>query len=335
MVNVLRYFGFGREATFGTAVDASAHVDIASTTLDSPNNPEIAVRGSMGRSTFRKRPGYYSPSGGVSYDFDIETIGFMLQMALKGYGFTADEPSEGINLHEIYGTNDATLDFFTAHLGKDVFEHVFNSCVINQLTMKVDGGLAACDINVLTQKDAKAVLKSTGDLLLPDAYPLAFQEVTASLNSSDVSAKCRSITLDINNSINADSGKTIGSMFPRRFKAGDRAVTANLVLEFLDTDMFTLFWGNATAPSTGGSTTAPLTITYDASVASAAGHQMVAYIPTAWITALSTQPSGRDTILQTVNVRALMTRDVALNDASTIDTDVLFSIHNAEGTLVS
>lgn len=89
VTEILRYLGMGLETTFGTKVSATQHVDISSSSLDSPSNAEVIVPSGMGRGATRKKRGFYSPSGNAAYAFDINTIGIPLICALGEYVYTA------------------------------------------------------------------------------------------------------------------------------------------------------------------------------------------------------------------------------------------------------
>ena len=81
MANILRYAGFIKESQYGVrAAGDPFHVDIASATLDAPSDTNLIYGGGLGKSVRTYRPGYYSPSGNVVYAFDVETIGFILEM---------------------------------------------------------------------------------------------------------------------------------------------------------------------------------------------------------------------------------------------------------------
>jgi len=333
MTETLRYFGYGKETTFGTAVDAVQHVDVASTTLDTPQGAEIIVSGGMGRGALRKRPGFYSPSGNIEYAWDIRSIGWMLRLALGGYTFTTGEtgPPKVFNLHEIYGNNNVVLPSFTARCGKDNFEHIFPGSVIDTLSLSVQDNLASATVGVLSQKDAKATLQQPADLLLPTEYPFAFYDFTGTINSVDKSAIIQNFTLDIANNVNQQSGRTIGSRHPRKFRAGDRVCSLSVSLDFEDLTYLEAFWGSATGPVNLGSTIIPFKINGQAS---ATEGSIEFNFPHMVIMGIQTQPRGREAITQTLRLQAITDPDLMLADGTTeVSTDIYVKLQNDEPTM--
>lgn len=329
MVNIFRYTGFGVESNFGTAVDATFHIDQASVTLDTPSAPEIMVPSGMGRAPRVKVPGFYYPSGNVDYAFDIETVGWFLRWALPGgYVYTGAS-----TLHELYGTDTLTPQSFTTRVGKDVLEHTFAGCVMNSLALSVDNGLTNASLGIMAQKDSKATIKSgIGDLTLPADAPMTFADVSVEVNSEDYNAVCKSFTLNINNNTNADTGRTVGSRFPSGYQFAGRDVTCNMSLLFPDTEMMTLFWGNASTIQNCGSTELPIEITI-AQNCPTNSRALTILLPNTVMEQARQQPRGRDNLLQEISVRAMVGNDVVLNDASTVDTDILCSLVNGTGTM--
>lgn len=330
-VSILRYFGYGKETSFGTEATATQHVDVASTTLDVPSGAEIVIEGGMGRGALRKRPGFYSPSGSIEYTWDIRSIGWMLRYALGGYSFTTGEQGEK-NIHEIWGTNYNELPSFTARCGKDLFEHVFLGSTINTLNINVTGDLATATMGILAQRDKRAALKDPADLLIPNEYPLAFYDFTAKIGSSDVSAYVRSFSLDINNNITANTGRTIGSRYPRKFRAGNRTCSLQVSLDFNDLTYLQSFWGGEDGPVNLGSSEIALEITGQAF---ATEGTITISLPRCVIMGIQTQPRGREVITQTLNLQALTDTDITLNDGTTkVSSDIYVKLLNDQTSMV-
>ena len=329
MAPVMRYAGFGNEATFGEAVDAAFHVDIQSASLDAPSGTETYYQGGIGRGLRTRRPGFYSPSGNIVYGWDIRTIGAMLRWLLGGYAFTGGTP----NLHEIWGSADTILPSFTSRIGKDLFEHVFAGCVMDKLELDLAADILQATADIIAAKDSKGTLQAESDLLLPDEFPLAFHEVTAILNGDssdgDVSCDVRALKLAIVNGVSADKGRGIGSRFPCRLPASGRDVTLGLDLYFESTEHLEAFWGGATGPSNSGASDLSLAI---AATAGADGSLALDF-PSVHFTKAALQGSGRDEIVQSCELRA-MTSDLTLDDGVTdIRSELLASVLNDEGDL--
>ncbi|KKK67680.1 hypothetical protein LCGC14_2951660, partial [marine sediment metagenome] len=259
MVQRLRYFGSVKETTFNEATPpvATAHVDIASATLDTPSEPDIIYAGGLQRTAKTRRPGFYAPAGNVVYAFDIDSIGEYLRYALGGYVFTAATPEATLNTHEFYGDASATLPSFVARLGKDKladntnFEHVFSGCTLNSLSIAVSDALAEATLDIQAAQDSRADILAVTDLLLPTSYPLAFHELIASLNSVDRSVLIKSAEFTINNNAAVGDGRSIGSRFPRRIPVGERATTFTFELFWDSIAQLQLFWGGNDGPIIG------------------------------------------------------------------------------------
>ncbi len=334
MQGIRRYCGIAEETAFGVTPSPAAvvHLDIASSSLDAPSDPNIIYDGGARRTARVYRPGYYSCSGNVVYGLDIRTIGWLLKWGLGSYEFTNAGGAGSLNLHEIWGTENIYLPSFCSRIGKDLFEHVFSGCVINSLEISVGDALCMATADIAAKADAKAALQ-TGALLFPEEYPLAFHEVKAyligeGLGSSDldISAKVKELTLSINNNASADQGKHIGSRFPSKIPVNDRATTLAMSLFFEDTDMLERMWGASVGPSACGSSTYGVKLVIDTSPCSEHG-KLTITLPKVVNTSTTQQPSGRSEMVQSVECRALMDT-LTLADATEIEGEILCSLEN-------
>lgn len=127
MGEIIRYFGYGKEVTFGSEAAASKHLDMASSSLDTPSDQDIIYEGSMGRGLNIARPGYYVPPGNVVAAMDLRWLGLWLRHTLGGYKITAagDETVEEWTL-ELGG---ATGGFFRLGNGS-----VWTECLAHNAT---------------------------------------------------------------------------------------------------------------------------------------------------------------------------------------------------------
>lgn len=318
MANILRYLGLCEESEFGEnpAPDAVMHADITEGALDVPSDSQMIYGGGLSRGPNVHRPGFYVCSGSIAYAFDIRTIGFLLKWALGGYSFEAGTP----NKHTIFGANTNILDSFCARLGKDVFEHVFSGCVINTLTINIDGEFCMATADIRAAKDAKANLKNLNELLLPDEYPLAWYEVTKKIADGDVSAKVKNLTLEIANNVGDDSGRVLGSRYPKLFRCGERTVTLTSNLVFDDTDELERFWGGSDGPSDTGTSEFKVELDFDAGD----DGNMNIELPRFIYTNVGQQSSGRDELVQTANGRAFLPEEIATET----DTDITIELEN-------
>jgi len=235
-----------------------------------------------------------------------------------------------LKLHEFYGGNSPDLESFTIRAGKDVLEHVFAGCCFNTLSLTADSGLVMANLGIVAQKDSSATLKSVSELTLTTDYPLAFYEVLASVNESDVSTNVTSMVMNFNNNISTDRGRHLGSRFPTKFKGNARDITATIQMEFENETYLDLFWGADGVPSNTGSSEFPLLLTFNGG---AEVGYMTMNLQNVYLESITTQPSGRDSLIQTLNIRAMLEEDVELADESTVDTDILVSLYCDTTTL--
>ena len=345
MVQRLRYFGSVKEATFNESTPpvATAHVDIASASLDAPSEPDIIYAGGLQRTAATRRPGFYAPAGNIVYAFDIDSIGEFLRYALGGYVFTVDVPEVGLNTHEFYGDASATLPSFVARLGKDIladgtnFEHVFSGCTLSQIQVAVSDALAEATLDVQAAQDSRADILAITDLLLPTSYPLAFHEMTATLDGVDKSTLIKSAEFTINNNAASADGRSIGSRFPRRIPVGERATTFSIELFWDAILQLQKFWGGNDGPITGPNNVEfPVVFTYNAGDDGGAFGQdrlMVVTLPAAWYMSAPIQPSGRDEATQTLTGQGLLADQLLLDTVTTVETEVYITLVNDQGDL--
>jgi len=317
-VSRVRYAGFGEEKTYGTAVDATFHVDIASATLDVPSGSKIEYPGGLSRGRLYSRQGFYSPSGNVEFAFDVNNIAPILKWALGGYYFRSGAASVP-NKHEIYAVDNFELPSFTTRIGKDMFEHVFSGCIIDSLSITVDNEYCIVSIDIASKKDENKAIKSVGDLLISEKYPLVFHEVTVSRSNNDFKTKVKKMTLTINNNANADSGKRIGEINPVNIPVGRREVNLDLDLFYEDITELTRFWND---------TEDTITITFDGG----SFEEIKITLPKVITAEVSTQPSGADEIVQTVKCHAYIDEKTLENPTSTtvVNTEIHVMISNQE-----
>ncbi len=347
MVQRLRYFGSVKEATFNEATPpvATAHVDIASATLDAPTEPDIIYAGGLQRTAATRRPGFYAPAGNIVYAFDIDSIGEFLRYTLGGYVFTLDDPEAGLNTHEFYGDASASLPSFVARLGKDIladatnFEHVFSGCTLNSLSIAVSDALAEATLDIQAAKDSREDILAITDLLLPTSYPLAFHELTASLNSVDRSALIKSAEFTINNNAAVGDGRSIGSRFPRRIPVGERATTFTFELFWESIAELVLFWGGANGPIIGPNNVEfPIVMTWNAGDDGGAfgvDRTMVITLPAAWYMSAPIQPAGRDEATQTLTGQGLLADQLLHDTVTTVETEVYIKLINDQADLTA
>ncbi len=317
---ILRYAGFAPESEFDDEPsEATFHVDIASSSLDAPGDDSIMTYGGgIGRSRNLWRPGFYAPSGDIEFATDIKTLSWVLYWALGGYSFD-DADDE----HHIWGSSRRDLPTFCARLGKDLFEHVFTGATVNSLTLEVEDEFLTVSMEVAAARDHRYDVKDLSELLLRESYPIAFHEVGMTIAGSDVAAKVRSLEIEIDNNVDAEDGRGLGSRHPYRMPASERNVDVSMELWFDDMSELQRFWGDNDGPSEEGPEEFEMVVTLDAGDD---GNAELTF-PRVIYGNVETQPSGRDNIEQSVEAMAF------LGEVDGRDTEIHAMVKNDEGAL--
>lgn len=235
----------------------------------------------------------------------------------------------GWALHEIFATNENRLPSFTTRIGKDLFEHVFSGCRIDTLTIESENEFVMATPEILASKDAKDTLKAIDALLLPDAYPLAFHELTITRNVTGISCDVRSMTLTISNSLSAAHGQ--GSRHPCDIIAGEREVTLEMSVAFESMDHLEAYWGDTAGPSESGSTEVGWTLHLDAG----ADGELDIAIPRTIYTAAPVQVSGRDEIVHDLSIKAYVTTHTLADELTEVRSEMLVSLQNRVAEMVA
>jgi hypothetical protein len=280
---IYRYAGFGEESGFGNAVAATRHVDMLSSTLGPPSDPNIYYDGGLTRARRYHRPGYYAPDGNVVFGATEDTLQSVFYWALGGGSKS-----------ESYGADNILLPSFTTRLGKDLYESVVVGCVMNTLELQVDDSFAQITADIIGKQDSKTTVTAFDNLLFEEDPILAFHEMTVSNGFETVDV--RSLTLNINNSLDGTAGRSVGSRHPRRIPAGAREVDASIELWYSDTAQLERFWGGASSPDDGGPTEFELTLKL--------GNFRI-QMPRCIVAEIDHDPTGRDRMDQPLTVRAL------------------------------
>lgn len=330
-MEIFRYAGLCEEATFAETPppDAAFYIDEMAASLDAAQDSQIFYEGGRGRGINFSRPGYYKCGGDIDYAFDIRSIGWFMKWMLGGYAFTAGT----LNRHELYGQDDSSLPSFCARLGKDRldddqnFEHGFSGCVIDTMELSVEADWTLCKMGIKAAKDFRADIKSGVEVAALSAveFPMVFHEVSVSRDNTDISAIVKKLNLKIENSINVDAGRSLGSRWARKLRAQARNITIGLDYFYEDIDVLKLLWGGDEGPSNSGPTEAPLVLTF----AYVEGGQMEIAFPRFVHEKVPIKTSKRDEVNITAEGRALMDT-VELNDESEVRTDILVTLQNEQ-----
>jgi hypothetical protein len=124
-----RYIGVAEEATYGTKIATDAlftYLDGESVSLDAPSDQAILFQGISRISPSHACPGAYIPEGDLVMPLDANVLGFFIKWALGNYT-KIEQTSAGYDVYKHTFKPDHTLDSFTARIGRDVMEHVFEN----------------------------------------------------------------------------------------------------------------------------------------------------------------------------------------------------------------
>ena len=325
MGTVRRYAGFCEESEFNPAVppEAKFHIEIASATLDEPNNPNIMFESGLTRGRSDIRPAYYVAGGNIVAPINVRMIGYFLKWAMGEYVFT--DGGGGTNTHEIYGKEDIVLPSFTTRLGKDHFEHVFTGTVINTMTIEVGGDWLLCTINNFAARSYKDDLKTIADLSLFNEKKLTFIAAGVTFGGVNYNCKIRNLTITLNNNIPSDRGKGVGTRFPCRLPVGARDVDVSGTLHFLDSTEYEKFWNQANGISaTEGPGDEEIIISID----SGSDGSLELKFPKFQLTSIAANPSGRDPIDQSFSGYAIVDTVTLADEVTEVETELLATLEN-------
>ncbi len=323
-MSIRRYLGCCEESTFNQATppEAKFHVEIASASLDVPDNPNVEFEGGLYRGRTTLEPGYYSPSGNIVFPVDIRSIGYILKWALGEYKFT--DGGEGTNTHELYGTEETILPSFTARLGRDAFEHIFSGTVINSLTIAIEGDYLMLTIDCVAAKDTKGTLKEIADLTLFDENKLTFIAAGVTFGGTCYNCKIKGMTVTIENNVDTEAGKGIGSRYACRFPVGARNVNLSGTLHFEDETEYEKYWGQATGVGDSGPTDEEIVINIDAGD----DGSLELKFPKVKYTSVAAPPSGRTPIDHAFNAYALVDTVTLADGVTKVNTELLATLEN-------
>lgn len=224
-------------------------------------------------------------------------------------GDTADY-DYGWFIHTIVPVDGNVMPSFTAYLGKDLFEHRFKGCVLNQLEMSVEQELVNLSLDIQSKVDRKETLRNLEDLKLTTGChgetPKAFHNVALKIGDtgglvSDISAKVRALTLTVVNNATTEENIGLNSRFPQDGTAGALEITGSMTLQFESTEYKEDFWGNAVEPTDDDPQLKAIEIDIDAGNWGNAVLTMNRVL----LQSVNIQPSGREKLMQEISFKAL------------------------------
>lgn len=328
----MRYFGFAKETTYGTAnTTAEMYLNAGKCTLDSPSDPTLEVP-SFEETPSSVKAGLYSPSGDVELALDIHSILPILYFAFGQYKFTAGGTNEP-NTHEIWAGGCRKLPSFTALVGKgdcsgEGFEHQFMGCVISKLSFALSDGLATCTASIQAQKDAAATINNSASL--EDICPIAFHEAETTLDDVDITANTTSFNFDFDNSVDAKNGQVFGTMFPNKLTSSGKTPTVKTTLLYNGKTYLAKFWGSQNGPtaSTGY-------FSYHIDFEDVEGNELQLYFPRCTFKNVAQPIEGTDEIKHSIELTVLKGSVTLADDTTTVRTSCLATITSSDTAYIS
>jgi hypothetical protein len=346
ILNIQRYYGFKEETQPGIPeTEAEMHLDPKSLSPGIPSDTEITYTGSIGRSKNIHRPGPYLNNPTVETGTDIKTLTRLLYFTLGNQvkeprelykRVKKDEPQNNKDTEDIcyiYGSDNVLLPTFTSFMGLDLNEHIINGCVIDKFELTADKDFINFKLDMKAIKSILKPLKLVSELKLNDNVPLAYFEIDLYLRKpgtmrewseeDKISYKTQKLTFSIENSIDESSGQHIGSRFASFLAAGERNIKLSFDTLYLDNTWFTYLWSNENGPqeregSTEVEAAMKINTTHNGS--------MLIELPRAIITGASFDSSGRDTIVQSVDIDTYQKNiEIPLKNPIKVNTECLIT----------
>lgn len=349
-LNIERYFGFKEEKQRGILeTEAEMHLDPKSLSPGIPGDTELIYTGSIGRGKNIHRPGPYVNNPTVEAGTDLKILTRLLYFTLGNEVketstlpevskiLKKDEKSlsEGglEDLEFIYGSDKVILPTFTSFMGMDLNEHVINGCVVDKFELSADKEFLNFKLDMKALKSVLKPLKPVSELKFNLDYPLAYFEIDLYLreigskdlwsDQNKISYKTQKLTLSIENSVDEASGQHIGSRFASFLAAGERNIKLSFDTLYLDNTWFRYLWSDEFGPQERvGSTEVEMAIQINAGNYGS----MLIELPRAIITGASFDSSGRDNIVQSVDIDTYQKNiTIPLKNPITVNTECLIT----------
>lgn len=205
-------------------------------------------------------------------------------------------------IHKFMPSAGLALPSFTARIGRQVTEHRFLGCNIQEATFSAERGFLNAALTILAQKDAKASIDLAGKSM-PEAL-FGFREAYVLFGTGDGSNRTALHTrasITYRNEIDEDGAIRFGSRFPVGYSLGGVEITGQFTLAFDDTSEYERFWGGAGGPQEDVVGAARIELGFNAGPSR---FLSITIDNATWIR-VGAPVSGRDRIYQTVDVRAI------------------------------
>jgi hypothetical protein len=320
----VRYFGAAEEATFGTKQTTDAlfnYVDAAEVNLDVPKDSILSYVGVTHRSPTVVAKGQYIPEGDINQAVEGEFAAWFLKWVLGDY----------VNCLQFDGGKEAyrhtfktgnTLKSFTARVGKEVMEQVFEGCKIGSLGVEIPkNDFAMMKASIVAQQDSAGTLKAETAIDTHETGFFSFCHGSLEIDSTPTAVD--SVSFELNNNISADAGVRIGSRFPQAFDVNAQEIPITLELPFDAVTHFTNFWGNASTPTTLTSKSCTVALTSDDDTIDGTNYYAMEFtFPRCYYKSIGQPLKGRDEMKQSIELQAFYDETSGYAVQVTVDTGI-------------
>ncbi len=321
----VRYFGAAEEVTFGTKItddNSFNYIDASEVGLDTPKDSILSYTGITRRSPQVVSKGAYIPEGDMSQAMEGIFVGWLLKWVLGTYRDCLQFDG-GKEAYRHTFRSGSTIKSFTARLGKEQMEQIFEGCKIGSCSIEIPtGDFAMMTASIVAQQDSKGTLKAEADIDPSDSGFFSFCHGGLSIGGPTV--VCNSIGLEINNNISAEAGLRVGSRFPQQFAINALEMPITIELPYDDTTAnthVTNFWGNANTPTTLTSKAVVISLTSDDTLIDGTNYYAMTFtFPCCYYKSIGQPVKGRDEMVQSLELMAMhdLTEEYAIQ--VTLDT---------------
>ena len=319
----VRYFGVAEEATFGTKQTTDAlfnYVDASEVNLDVPKDSMLSYAGITHRSPTVVAKGQYIPEGDIAQAIEGEFFPWMLKWAMGDY-YNCLQFDGGKEAYRHTFRPGTSLKGFTARVGKEALEQVFEGCKVASLGIEIPkNDFAMGKASIVGQTDSLGTLKAESAI---DTHETGFFSFCHGAVTIDSPISVDSASFEYNNNISADAGVRIGSRFPQQFDVNALEIPITLEMPFDATTHLVNFWGGASGPSTPTSKAVTIALTSDDDKIDGTNYFAYSFtFPRCYYKSVGQPVKGRDEMKQSLELTAFHDETAGYSLQATVDTGI-------------
>ena len=300
------YLGIAQETAYGSLAGQVLwqFIELDGCTLAAQDDKLIQGNSAL-RAPDIYQPGAYACDGEIIVPVDNLVFGWFLKF-LFGNVSSALAPGETQVYRHTFTPRD-DLNSFQVRIGKDVFEHFFVGCMVNEIKVDVEKELAFATVSVVAQQDSKQDLVASLPVITYPGYIFSFGRATLTVDS--LNASVERLSLSIKNNVDIKDTIRLDSRFAPFGNIGTREVTIDATLAFTGNDVLDRFWGGVglTGPSSTDVLLQEVVLSFQGQPAGVTpiNEDLTFTLANAAITKVSRPVQKRDRIRQDINIKAL------------------------------